>query len=558
MPDTSPSPDPHSWTQGGLQTIPLSQITPNPNNPRKHFDGPALAELADSIKTHGVRQPILVRPLPQFFPKLAYQIVFGERRWRASTMAAQKDIPAIVDPNLNDQQALEISIFENLQREDVHPLEEAMGYQMLIVNAAKDPSNKTPQTAETIAAKLGKSVGYVYARLKLLALVPAAREAFELNRITPAHGVLIARLQPVDQLRAMVYCFEQYRVDDRELRKKDPQKVKFNALVEDDEAGLVPEKALREWIQDNINLSLKGVPWDLADANLVPTAGSCTTCTKRSTSNPGLFGELAVKGADTCFDGVCFQAKRAAFVQVQVSVSKHVEKQTEGDKPRLLQLSDLGAYTKAKPDQAVHRAGQWLAAKKGSCASTREGIMIRGEDQGKIQTVCVDASCKVHKHTLSNRSSSTPSKPVSPAVQKRIEDDRKAKIAQAHAFRLHVFNKLRAKLDGANRAALLLFFEDHLDQSGVYDHAAMLELYGWKGTQEKVLREKLTSLPIAKAYNLMAEIILWLDVGSATSAWMNEPGEFMQSMAKAQKLDIAKLRKEFVKAQKPAKGASSK
>ncbi len=184
----------------GLQTIPLSAITPNPLNPRKHFDKDALNELAESIKTHGVRQPILVRPKG----KDKFEIVCGERRFRASKLAGKADVPAIVDPDLSDGQALEISILENLQRQDVHPLEEAMGYKALM-DMSKDPA--AAQTADAIAAKVGKSIGYVYARLKLLALIPAGREAFLSGRITAGHAVLIARLQPKDQVKAIGACF---------------------------------------------------------------------------------------------------------------------------------------------------------------------------------------------------------------------------------------------------------------------------------------------------------------------------------------------------------------
>jgi ParB family chromosome partitioning protein len=154
-----------------LQSVPLAAISPNPNNPRKHFDQIGLKELADSIKVHGVRQPVLLRPNggPGKF-----QLVCGERRWRASKIAGKPEIPAIVDPTLTDQQALEIGVLENLQREGVHPLDEAMGYEALL----KMPGEKGVKvTVEALAAKVAKSVAYVYARCKLLALVPAGREA---------------------------------------------------------------------------------------------------------------------------------------------------------------------------------------------------------------------------------------------------------------------------------------------------------------------------------------------------------------------------------------------
>jgi ParB family transcriptional regulator, chromosome partitioning protein len=382
----------------GLQTIPLASIIPNVNNPRKHFDQAALKELAKSIESHGVRQPILVRPDP--FESKNFELIVGERRWRASKLAGKKDIPAIVDV-LSDREALEVMVIENQQRQDVSPLEEARGYQALM-NLGAD-NGTAAHTVESIAAKVGKSVGYVYARLKLIALIPAAAEALEGNHITPGHAILIARLQPIDQVRGLDACFHAYG-NDRELKKLDPEKVKLAELHDEGESRLLPEKTLREWIQENINLRLKDVPWKLEDANLVPEAGPCSTCQKRSVSNPGLFADLAVKGEDTCFDAACFQEKRKAFVQITIQADKAIVASAEkaGDEPKeiLLQLSDLHDWNPPKPDQATYRAGQWLPAKPGSCVNTRMGILVRGEEAGKRKSVCVDQSCKVHKHTL--------------------------------------------------------------------------------------------------------------------------------------------------------------
>lgn len=389
----------------GLQTIPLAAITPNPQNPRKHFDQAALKDLAESIKSHGVRQPVLVRPGTKAGQFL---LVCGERRLRASKLAGKENIPAIVDPNLTDRQALEIGILENLQREGVHPLDEALGYEALLKMPAEQG---TKETVEGIAAKVGKSKEYVYARLKLTALIPAGREAFQTDLITAGHAVLIARLQPRDQLRAIAACFDHgFGFDAKEFKDHDPTKVQLKMIRDDDSAPLIPEKALREWIQDEINLKLKDVPWDLDDAQLLPAAGPCTTCPKRSGSNPALFAELTIKGEDTCFDAECFKAKREAFVQITIQADKAVAKASEKQggevKEQLLKLSDMHGYTKPKPDQAIYREGQWVAAKKGSCEQTRDGILVRGENAGERKSVCVDPSCKVHKHNLHSNSPS--------------------------------------------------------------------------------------------------------------------------------------------------------
>lgn len=396
----------------GLQTIPLASIFPNVNNPRKHFDAAALKELAKSIESHGVRQPILVRPDPLGSKK--YELIVGERRWRASKLAGKSEVPAIVDV-LTDREALEVMVIENQQRQDVSPLEEARGYQALMNLGADD---KSPvHTAESIAAKVGKSVGYVYARMKLIALIPAAAEALDQDAITAGHAVLIARLQPLDQVQALYACFDQ------NFDKKtafEPQSMQFSNVFgpyknENESALYLSEKGLREWIQDNVNLKLKGVPWDLLDANLVPEAGACASCPKRSESNPALFSELTIKGEDTCFDPVCFKQKREAFVQVQIDIDKRqtreaVKKDGTPEDPvpshePLRQLSEQAGYTKPKPDQKVLKAGQWLPAKKGECPDVEKGLIVRGEHAGEKKFVCCNGSCKVHKHHLSGSSS---------------------------------------------------------------------------------------------------------------------------------------------------------
>ena len=252
----------------GVRMIPLVSINFNPNNPRKSHDKTALKELAESIKAHGVIEPVVVRVDPFDAKGKTYELIVGERRVRASKLANLETVPAMVR-EMTDRQALEIMVIENDQREDPHPLDQARGYKAWL--AMPDDHGKVG-TCEELAQKTGNSVSWIYARLKLLDLIPAAQEALDQARISAAHAVLIARLQPIDQVRSLDACFHAY-TDDRELRKLDPATLKLKDLEIEDE-GLLPEKALREWLQDNINLRLKDVTWALDDANLVPEAAS--------------------------------------------------------------------------------------------------------------------------------------------------------------------------------------------------------------------------------------------------------------------------------------------
>jgi ParB family transcriptional regulator, chromosome partitioning protein len=532
----------------GLQTIPLASIIPNVNNPRKHFDPAALKELAKSIESHGVRQPILVRPDP--FESKNYELIVGERRWRASKLAGKKDIPAIVDV-LSDREALEVMVIENQQRQDVSPLEEARGYQALM-NLGAD-NGTAAHTVESIAAKVGKSVGYVYARLKLIALIPAASELLEGGDITPGHAILIARLQPIDQFKALAACFKTYMTkdEDAEIKKLDPNTDKWEALadvlglsVDNPELGitsdlrLASEKSLREWIQDNVNLRLKDAPWDLSHEFLIPDAGSCAKCPKRSGSNPALFAELTVKGEDTCFDPACFRQKREAFVQLQIDADRRKAKEAakggtiENPDPKhepLRQISEQSGYTKPKPDQRVLKAGQWLPAKKGECDSVEQGLIVRGEHAGEKKLVCCNGACKVHKHHLQAEPAGR-SEPKTAFDREALEREREIELALDE----HVKKLLLTKVDGADRPLLLLIATHFLWGSGVKPSA-------------------LAKLPLHKAWSVLAQDVLkqvFMDDGFDSLG--------LQDFAKAHKLDLAKIEKDFrAKLAKPVEPAKS-
>lgn len=156
-------------------TLPINEIIPNKEQPRKTFDEGALQELADSITVHGVLQPLLVRPLLSG----GYQLIAGERRWRASRMAGLKEVPVIVR-ELSDSEAMEIAIIENLQREDLNPIEEAEGLQALI--------DKCDYTQEQVAVSVGKSRPAIANALRLLKLPEEVRQMTKEGEISAGHA----------------------------------------------------------------------------------------------------------------------------------------------------------------------------------------------------------------------------------------------------------------------------------------------------------------------------------------------------------------------------------
>lgn len=280
-----------------FERVPLAQIVASNTNPRKHFDQAKLAELAESIRATGVHQPVLLRPLPAsrledttgMDPRPAYELVCGERRLRASHLAEASTIPAMIRP-LTDAEALEIQIIENLQRDDLQPLEEAEGYQALMER------HEPPMTADEVAAKIGKSRSYVYARLKLLDLGPEGREALLQGKLDASRGLLIARI-PDTKLQAEAL---------KELADWQGEVRSYRTL-----AGIV---------QSRYMLRLSDARFKITDANLVPDAGSCRACPKRTGANPDLFAD--VQGADVCTDPACFRTKEQAHTDASLKAAR--------------------------------------------------------------------------------------------------------------------------------------------------------------------------------------------------------------------------------------------
>ena len=169
--------------------LPISQVESCASQPRKQFDADALADLADSIREHGIIQPLTVRKLQSGY----YQIIAGERRWRAARMAGLSEVPAIVI-EADDRKAMELAMIENLQREDLNPIEEAEGYQMLI--------SQYNMTQEETAQRVGKSRSAVANALRLLNLCPSVRAMVEDGRLSNGHARTLLPLAPEAQEKA--------------------------------------------------------------------------------------------------------------------------------------------------------------------------------------------------------------------------------------------------------------------------------------------------------------------------------------------------------------------
>ena len=173
----------------GTLTLPLSQVESCASQPRKNFDPDALADLADSIAQHGIIQPLTVRRLQSGY----YQIIAGERRWRAARMAGLTEVPAVVI-EADDRKAMELAMIENLQREDLNPMEEAEGYQVLM--------EQYGMTQEETAQRVGKSRPAVANALRLLKLCEEVRKLVEDGKLSGGHGRALVTLSDKQQKEA--------------------------------------------------------------------------------------------------------------------------------------------------------------------------------------------------------------------------------------------------------------------------------------------------------------------------------------------------------------------
>jgi ParB/RepB/Spo0J family partition protein len=255
---------------------------------RQRFDAGALLELAASIKSLGVQQPIVVRPV-DVKGTVKYEIVCGERRWIAADRAGLGHVPAIIRA-LTDEQVLEIQLVENLQREGLHPLEEGQGYRELL--DMKKHEDKTFD-AEAVGNMVGKSRAYVYARMKLLDLCPAAREALQAGTLDASKALLLARITG--------------------------DKLQQQALKYIDNLGdWASYSRVKDGLRDKFMTALGKAPFALDDASLCKGSGkdaiiypACTDCHYRSGNDSELLNDLD-GNADVCTNRACFDGKIAA------------------------------------------------------------------------------------------------------------------------------------------------------------------------------------------------------------------------------------------------------
>ncbi len=508
------------------RNVPLTALEESKTNPRRVFDETALKELAESIRSQGVLSPLLVRPIADH----RFEIVAGARRYRAALLAESETVPVRIVP-LTDAQALEAQLIENLQRRDVHPLEEAQGFRALLM------LDEPKYSIEQIAAKTGKSPAYCLQRIKLTELAAAVTEAFAKDEIGIGHALLLAKLQPAEQEQALAACYqEQY--------SSKPKRI------------LLPVRHLKEWIEQNILLILKDAPFSKSDATLNPAAGSCNDCPKRTGANALLFADIA---QDACTDPACYQAKVDGFV-----------KQSIAAKPKLVQISS--AYGTATANSAALPRNKYVEIRtekptnekqRGwpeykSCKFTTEAIVIEGAEKGELRKICANPDCPIH-HARKQKSATD-------AVFKAEQEKRRREEAIAQATGLRV---LKATSDAVPVRLMkrdLLFITEHL--AAALDErrlAVIFRLHGiGKANGAGDTPAKLLTSFLRKAdESTIGRVLVAITVLQAAHS-PNESAKALREAAEFYKVDVAaitsKVKQEFAAKEKTqaARKASDK
>ncbi|MBQ9912833.1 MAG: ParB/RepB/Spo0J family partition protein [Clostridia bacterium] len=234
---------------GSVTQLSLNEIEPNRDQPRKHFDETALSELSESIAMHGVIQPLLVRPISDG----GYQLIAGERRWRASRMAGLTQVPVVIR-EMTDSEAMELALIENLQREDLNPIEEAEGLKLLM--------DTYSLTQEQAAERVGKSRPAVANALRLLSLPAKVILLLKEGKLSSGHARALLPLK--DEKTMLLLCKE---IEEKELSVRETEKIVKNLLSEKKEKKEKKPKK-RDPYYDECELSIREALGRKANINL--------------------------------------------------------------------------------------------------------------------------------------------------------------------------------------------------------------------------------------------------------------------------------------------------
>lgn len=412
------------------RTIPWHDLQTSPSNPRRRIDQQTIDSLAESIRSQGVLEPLIVRQAGEKF-----EIVCGERRYRAAKIAGVPELPCLVR-ELSDEQVLDIQIHENLHREDVHPMDEAYGYQFL--------KEKLGCDVKELAVRVGKPEGYVLGRLKLNLLIKEAQKDIDDEHLPLTYALEMAKYSP--DIQKVIYA-EVYR---KEGKYQGDRWVEIPVKGE-----TVPWRSFLEWINTSIHRRLSKAPFDPKATNLRPDGLACINCPERTGAVVSLFEPNQIGKKDACLNPACYLQKVRNHVEVrrlELAELRNVE-------PSEVPLVRSWCYSDGKDYLGTESAVVIDGAKRGAsaknCSKSVSAIDIEPENYGRTVEVCLKTSgCKVHWPAAksSSKGKAADKKSVEAEAAERLEFHRarreeiwNAKVAED--VRVRVFKQAAEKFE---------------------------------------------------------------------------------------------------------------
>lgn len=508
-----------------VRAIALSLLIPSHTEAqaarRKHFDKAALQQLADSIKSAGLLNPILVRP-----SGASFEIVAGERRFQAAKLAELDEVLVSVR-DLSDDQVLELQLIENLQREGLHELHEAEGYEQL---------RKRGMSADEIAEKVGRSREYVYGRMKLLALSKDARAAFYDGKLNASTALLIARIPNEKQ-----------------------QREALKEIAGDSRNEPMSYRDAQHHVQSNYMLRLSDAPFDIKVEDLVRGAVACGRCPKNTIAQQSLFGDVKASSAGVCTDIACFRSKATATIELRLKAAATSGQEViTGKKAKEIFPYD-GCDARAgfvSLDQDVWANGAYKKARSFVDKETPVTLVRTTDRDGQEQLVEVVPETAVRKAQKAKGGRSSSASEQSAAEKKAKLETKIRKAVYAKVREKHPPKLGRRELELVASTLLHRLWDDNRKQV-----SALWMPESEKGSAyEKIndLEKKLPKLTDAEIARLLLDCV---HVGELRCGGYNdEKPELLIAAAKKARVDVDAIRKELTpqKKAKVAKKAKSK
>lgn len=532
-------------TQNQVEQLPAAMLVDSPYQPRTSYDETSLAALAETMRAVGVMQAILVRPLSvdgliafnRANPDRAgaheglYEIVYGHRRTRGARLADLATVPAIVR-DLTDAQVRQLQAIENVQRENLKPLEEAAAY--------ADYIKAHGVSKDRLAQELGLSRSHVYARLKLLTVVDSVKEALRRGEIATEVATDIARLHtPKIQEKALAAIKGKY--------------------LDMDDGGKTSVRRIKDLLTEKFTLKLSGALFETTDDALLPGAGACTTCSKRTENAPEYvdlaedkpvpgryYGGSFHGGPNLCTDPDCFDEKKKAHLRNKAGELEAKGKTViTGNRARALVSATgelKGGYLPLKAVKA-----ELAKANKANEALSVVPVVIQNPRDGKTIEAVKVADLKAAGLKVKEAASKGPGASHQ-EQQRRYLEERKQKERQAEKdTRAHVavLGAVRRKAAGAPLTTLALQLAAAVALKGVgyQEHSLIAALHGFK-TYE-ALQKAVGAMPAERLATLLLDCALVDDV--IADGYSPRKPEPLLVAAKHYGVDVATIRREVEK-----------